>query len=106
MRARTGQGTRRHAVGSEPPTTKASADPDENRERGLIRRDLVTYLQNSVREPKLQYQDLEVKLYSALRIKERVLALVDQVGRDAFIVSLDLDLPQDRQLSHWAASKR
>ena len=41
-----------------------------------------------MREPKLQYQDLKVKLYSALRIKERVLALVDEVGRDTFIVSL------------------
>ena len=49
-------------------------------ERGQIRRDLLTFLQNSVREPKLQYQDLKVKLYSALRIKERLLALVDEVG--------------------------
>ena len=57
-------------------------------ERGQIRRDLLTFLQNSVREPKLQYQDLKVKLYSALRIKERLLALVEEVGRDAFIVSL------------------
>jgi N-methylhydantoinase B/oxoprolinase/acetone carboxylase alpha subunit len=57
-------------------------------EKGEIRRDLLTFLQNSVREPKLQYQDLKVKLYSALRIKERLLALVDEVGRDAFIVSL------------------
>ncbi len=57
-------------------------------ENGEIRRDLLTFLQNSVREPKLQYQDLKVKLYSALRIKERLLALVDEVGRDAFIVSL------------------
>ena len=57
-------------------------------EGGVIRRDLLTFLQNSVREPKLQYQDLKVKLYSALRIKERVLALVDEVGRNAFIVAL------------------
>ena len=57
-------------------------------ERGQIRRDLLTFLQNSVREPKLQYQDLKVKLYSALRIKERLLALVEEVGRDAFIASL------------------
>src|SRR6185437_11700028 len=57
-------------------------------EKGEIRRDLLTFLQNSVREPKLQYQDLKVKLYSALRIKERLLALVDEVGRDAFVVSL------------------
>src|SRR6202021_1249994 len=57
-------------------------------EGGVIRRDLLTFLQNSVREPKLQYQDLKVKLYSALRIKDRLVALIDEVGRDAFIVSL------------------
>ena len=53
-----------------------------------LRRDLLTFLQNSVREPALQYQDLKVKYYAALRIKDRVLALIDEVGRDAFIVSL------------------
>ncbi len=57
-------------------------------EGGRIRRDLLTFLQNSVREPKLQYQDLKVKLYSALRIKERLLTLVEEVGRDAFVASL------------------
>src|ERR1700685_1604734 len=57
-------------------------------ERGHSRRDLLTFLQNSVREPKLQYQDLKVKLYSAQRIKDRVIALVDEVGRDTFIASL------------------
>src|SRR5207247_4318856 len=56
-------------------------------ERGQIRRDLLTFLQNSVREPKLQYQDLKVKLYSAQRIRDRLTALVDEVGRDAFIAS-------------------
>ncbi|HEX7660361.1 MAG TPA: hydantoinase B/oxoprolinase family protein, partial [Pseudonocardiaceae bacterium] len=57
-------------------------------EKGELRRDLLTFLQNSVREPALQYQDLKVKYYAALRIKDRVLALIDEVGRDAFIVSL------------------
>jgi acetone carboxylase alpha subunit len=57
-------------------------------ENNEIRRDLLTFLQNSVREPKLQYQDMKVKLYAALRIKERVLSLVREVGRDNFIASL------------------
>lgn len=57
-------------------------------ENNQIRRDLLTFLQNSVREPKLQYQDMKVKLYAALRIKERVLSLVEEVGRDNFIASL------------------
>ena len=69
---------------------------------GLVPADGVK--QNSVREPKLQYQDLKVKLYSALRIKERVLALVDEVGRDAFIVSLrksleDIEAEARRRIS-------
>jgi acetone carboxylase, alpha subunit len=57
-------------------------------ENNQIRRDLLTFLQNSVREPKLQYQDMKVKLYAALRIKERVLSLVEEVGSDNFIASL------------------
>ena len=57
-------------------------------ENGELRRDLLTFLQNSVREPKLQYQDLKVKYYAALRIKERVLAVINEVGRDAFLTSL------------------
>jgi acetone carboxylase, alpha subunit len=57
-------------------------------EKGQLRRDLLTFLQNSVREPKLQYQDLKVKYYAALRIKERVLAVIDEVGRNAFLTSL------------------
>ena len=57
-------------------------------EGGVLRRDLLTFLQNSVREPALQYQDLKVKYYAALRIKERVQSLIAEVGRDAFLVSL------------------
>ena len=57
-------------------------------ENGELRRDLLTFLQNSVREPKLQYQDLKVKYYAALRIKERVVAVINEVGRDAFLASL------------------
>ncbi|CCH78285.1 putative 5-oxoprolinase [Nostocoides japonicum T1-X7] len=57
-------------------------------EKGELRRDLLTFLQNSVREPALQYQDLKVKYYAAQRIKERVVGLIDEVGRDAFLVSL------------------
>src|ERR1700759_5814362 len=77
------------------PSSSESADDDGLRmspfktvEEGRIRRDLLTFLQNSVREPKLQYQDLNVKLYSAQRIRDRLIALVEEVGRDAFIASL------------------
>ena len=73
-------------------------------EEGRIRRDLLTFLQNSVREPKLQYQDLKVKLYSAQRIRDRLIALVEEVGRDAFIASLrksleDIEAEARRRIS-------
>src|SRR6201995_4461690 len=73
-------------------------------ERGQIRRDLLTFLQNSVREPKLQYQDLKVKLYSAQRSRDRLIALVEEVGRDAFIASLrksleDIEAEARRRIS-------
>jgi len=73
-------------------------------EKGVLRRDLLTFLQNSVREPQLQYQDLKVKYYSALRIKERLLALVQEVGRDAFVVALrksleDIETEARRRIS-------
>ena len=73
-------------------------------ENNKIRRDLLTFLQNSVREPKLQYQDLKVKLYSALRIKERLLTLIDEVGRDNFITALrksleDIEVEARRRIS-------
>ena len=57
-----------------------------------------------MREPKLQYQDLKVKLYAAQRIKDRLVALVDEVGRDAFIASLrksleDIEAEARRRIS-------
>ena len=57
-------------------------------ENGQIRRDLLTFLQNSVRDQKLQFQDIKVKLYAAQRIKERLLALIDEIGRDNVVASL------------------
>src|ERR1700677_4914938 len=73
-------------------------------ENNKSRRDLLTFLQSSVREPKLQYQDMKVKLYAALRIKDRLTALIDEVGRDAFIVSLrkslgDIEAEARRRIS-------
>jgi acetone carboxylase, alpha subunit len=57
-------------------------------ENNQIRRDLLTFLQNSVREPKLQYQDIKVKLFAAQRIRQRLLLLVEEIGRDSFIAAL------------------
>jgi N-methylhydantoinase B/oxoprolinase/acetone carboxylase alpha subunit len=53
-----------------------------------IKRDLLTFLQNSVRDPKLQLEDMKVKLHAVLRLRERVLAILDQFGKDAVIGTL------------------
>ena len=37
-----------------------------------FRRDLMTFLQNSVREPKLQLEGMKSKLYAAMRMKARI----------------------------------
>lgn len=37
-----------------------------------IKRDLLTFLQNSVREPKLQYEDMKVKLFACMRLEKRI----------------------------------
>lgn len=57
-----------------------------------LKRDLVTFLQNSVRDPRLQLEDMKVKLHAVLRLRERILALLDQFGRDALIGTLRIHL--------------
>jgi acetone carboxylase alpha subunit len=44
-----------------------------------IKRDLVTFLQNSVRDPKLQFFDMKVKLQACVRLRERMLAIIEVV---------------------------
>lgn len=51
-------------------------------ENDELRRDLVTFLQNSVRDPKLQLADMKVKLHTVLRLRERVLAIIEEFGVD------------------------
>ena len=53
-----------------------------------LRRDLVTFLQNSVRDPKLQLEDMKVKLHAVMRLRERVIAILDRFGRDVLIGTL------------------
>jgi acetone carboxylase, alpha subunit len=57
-----------------------------------LKRDLVTFLQNSVRDPKLQLEDMKVKLHAVLRLRERVLAILEQYGRDALVSTLRKNL--------------
>jgi acetone carboxylase alpha subunit len=53
-----------------------------------LKRDLVTFLQNSVRDPKLQLEDMKVKLHAVMRLRDRIIAILDQYGREALIGTL------------------
>ena len=73
-------------------------------EKGHLRRDLLTFLQHSVRDPKLQLADLKVKIGSVRRIMERVDALIDEVGVETFVAALrvtveDVDVEVRRRIS-------
>ncbi|MGE0484181.1 MAG: hydantoinase B/oxoprolinase family protein [Gammaproteobacteria bacterium] len=53
-----------------------------------LKRDLVNFLQNSVRDPKLQLFDMKVKLHAANRLRERVLGIIAEFGRDYLVATL------------------
>lgn len=53
-----------------------------------LKRDLVTFLQNSVRDPKLQLEDMKVRLHSVIRLRERIISLLEEHGEDALIIML------------------
>ncbi len=57
-------------------------------ENFTLKRDIVNFLQNSVRDPKLQYADMKVKLHAALRLRERLLAVIEEFGKDYLIATL------------------
>jgi acetone carboxylase, alpha subunit len=57
-------------------------------ENGELKRDIVTFLQNSVRDPKLQLEDMKVRLHSVLRLRERVLKVLEEHGEEALIATL------------------
>ncbi len=53
-----------------------------------LKRDIVTFLQNSVRDPKLQLEDMKVRLYSVIRLRERIMAILEEHGEEALIIML------------------
>ena len=61
-------------------------------ENFLIRRDILTFLQNSVRDPKLQLEDTKVKFHAVLRMRERILAIIEEYGKEALIATLRKNL--------------
>src|SRR5882762_5438330 len=79
-------------------------------EKYELKKDLVTYLQNSVRDPKLQYEDMKVKLFVCRRLEQRVKAAVEEFGIDAVIASLrrgleDAKKEVQRRLIEWPDGK-
>lgn len=71
-----------------------------------IKRDLLTFLQNSVREPKLQYEDMKVKLFACLRIKQRLEETLKSDGPEALVSTLRLTMENvraevKRRVSQW-----
>src|SRR5262249_37650739 len=49
-------------------------------------------LQNSVRDPKLQLEDMKVKLHAVMRLRERIIAILEQFGRDLLVGTLRMHL--------------
>ncbi|MBL4803020.1 MAG: hydantoinase B/oxoprolinase family protein [Emcibacter sp.] len=71
-----------------------------------IKRDLLTFLQNSVREPKLQYEDMKVKLFACMRLEKRIKEVLEIEGPDALTACLRYtnDSVMDevrRRISEW-----
>ncbi|MBT7952130.1 MAG: acetone carboxylase subunit alpha [Gammaproteobacteria bacterium] len=53
-----------------------------------IKKDILTFLQNSVREPKLQYEDMKVKLYACMRLEKRINEILSTDGPGAITACL------------------
>ncbi|MBL6749853.1 MAG: hydantoinase B/oxoprolinase family protein [Nevskia sp.] len=71
-----------------------------------LKKDLVTYLQNSVRSPKLQYEDMKVKLFVCRRLEQRVKAAIAEFGVETVVSSLRRGLEDSktevkRRLTEW-----
>lgn len=75
-------------------------------EKYELKKDLVTFLQNSVREPKLQFEDMKTKLFACRRMEQRVLTTIEEFGVDAVIASLrkgleDCKVEVARRITEW-----
>ena len=75
-----------------------------------FRRDIMTFLQNSVREPKLQLEGMKSKLFAAMRMMERINDAIAEYGVDAVIATLrktltDTEQETRRRLASWPDGK-
>jgi N-methylhydantoinase B/oxoprolinase/acetone carboxylase alpha subunit len=64
------------------------ASPIKIVEGGKLRRDLLTFLQHSTRDPKLMLADIKVKMGAVRRVIDTVDRLIEDVGEEAFVATL------------------
>lgn len=64
------------------------ASPIKIVEGGRLRRDLLTFLQHSTRDPKLMLADIKVKMGAVRRVIEAVDRIIDEVGQEPFVAAL------------------
>ncbi len=75
-----------------------------------FKRDIMTFLQNSVREPKLQLEGMKSKFFAAMRMKARVEDAIAEYGVDAMVATLrktllDTEAEVRRRLATWPDGK-
>jgi len=75
-------------------------------EKYRLRRDIVTWLQNSVRDPMMQIQDMKIRLSTCLKIKERIEAIVREYSWEALVATMrwtleDTEAEVRRRLKEW-----
>lgn len=71
-----------------------------------LRRDIVTWLQNSVRDPMLQIQDMKIRLSACLKVKERIETIAREYSWDALLATMrwtleDTEAEVRRRLKEW-----
>ena len=80
--------------------------PTKVGENYTYRRDIVTWLQNSVRDPMLQIQDMKIRLSACLKMKERIEQIAAEASWDAVISTLrwtleDTEAEVRRRIAAW-----
>jgi acetone carboxylase, alpha subunit len=79
-------------------------------ENNRFRRDIVTWIQNQVRDPMLQIQDMKIRLSTCLKIRERVEVIAREYGWDSLVSTIrhtleDTETEVRRRLREWPNGK-
>jgi acetone carboxylase alpha subunit len=75
-------------------------------ENYTFKKDIMTFLQNSVREPKLQLEGMKSKLFASMRMESRIHDTIEEYGVDAVLATLRRSLTDTaeevrRRLRTW-----